>query len=280
MSGRIVVITGASSGVGLATAGQLAELGAEVVMICRDRVRGESARQKIAASSKGREPSLFLADLSAQSEVRAVAAKVRARFPRIDVLINNAGAMFSRRELTADGIEKTFAINHLAPFLLTHLLLDSIAADGRIVIVASESHSGALDFDNLQGERSYGFFSAYNRSKLGNILFANELARRVGGTGITVNAGSPGPTRTNFGSGLTGLPALFPLFLKHVVGFILASPEESARGLVRLASSPDLEGVSGRFFRRLREQRPKPIANDPEVAARLWAVSARLCGLD
>ncbi|HSP17670.1 MAG TPA: SDR family oxidoreductase [Thermoanaerobaculia bacterium] len=275
---KVVVITGASAGVGLATAGQLAELGAQVAIVCRDPARGEPACQRIAARGSGEKPALFLADLSLQADIRALAAKIRSRFPRIDVLINNAGAMFARRELTVDGIEKTFAINHLAPFLLTNLLLDAVAPGGRIVIVTSESHSGSLDFENLQGERTYNFFAAYNRSKLGNILFANELARRTAGSVITVNSTSPGPTRTTFGDGMQGLPGLFPRFMKRIP-FLMATPEEGARTPVYVASSPELDGVSGRFFLRLRERRSKPITYDPEVAARLWSVSARLCGM-
>src|SRR5579859_1049749 len=217
MDGKVVLITGANSGVGFATARQLAELGAVVIMVCRDPGRGSAARNAVAQVATGPEPTLLLADLSSQAAVYALSDEVHARFARIDVLLNNAGAIFARRELTADGIEKTFAVNHLAPFLLTNLLLDLVRASpaGRIVTVASESHSGRLDFDNLQGERRYSFLAAYNRSKLGNILFTYELARRLAGTGVTANCLSPGPTMTRFGDEMRGLPALFPLLMKR-----------------------------------------------------------------
>jgi retinol dehydrogenase 12 len=278
MDGKIVVITGANSGIGLATAGQLAALGGEIVMLCRDPARGDGARQIIAARSVGAKPSLFLADLSSQADIRTVAAKIRSRFPRIDVLVNNAGAIFAQRELTVDGIERTFAVNHLAPFLLTNLLLDTIAPGGRVVIITSESYSGTLDFDNLQGQKSYGFFSAYMRSKTCNVVFANELARRTAGREMTVNCATPQPTRTAFGDGMTGLPGLLPRIMKRIP-FLLAETEVGARTPVYVASSPDLEGVSGRFFVKLREQSTKPVTRDPEVAARLWTVSAQLCGV-
>lgn len=172
MDGKTVLITGASSGVGLATAIQLAECGADVVMVCRDRVRGEFMRNEVAKYAVGRSPILFLADLSSQAEIHRLANEVRGRLSRIDVLINNAGAIFGSRELTPEGVEKTLAINHVAPSLLTKLLLDLLGAApaGRIITVPSESHSGSIDFANLQGERHYNFFAAYNRSKLCNIL--------------------------------------------------------------------------------------------------------------
>jgi NAD(P)-dependent dehydrogenase (short-subunit alcohol dehydrogenase family) len=205
---------------------------------------------------------------------------VRARFDRLDILINNAGAIFGRRELTADHIEKTFAINHLAPFLLTNLLLDALKAapQGRIITVSSESHSGSIDFDNLQGERSYNFFGAYNRSKLANLLFTFELARRLRGTATTANALSPGPTRTGFLDTLTGLPALLPWLVKRIPG-LLRSPGESAEAYVYVANSPELAGVSGKFYSRSRAaQAAKKIAYDEGAAKRLWQISEELCG--
>jgi NAD(P)-dependent dehydrogenase (short-subunit alcohol dehydrogenase family)/cytochrome b561 len=189
MQEKTVVITGASSGIGLATARELARQGALVVMVCRDAERAETARKEVAAVATGREPAVFLADLLAQREIRNVAAAINESYPRIDVLINNAGAVFARRELTVDGIEKTFAINHLAPFLLTSLLLDNIrAADaGRIITVTSGTYSSSLDFDNLQSEKGHRFLPAYFRTKLENILFTYELSRRLAGTGVTAN---------------------------------------------------------------------------------------------
>lgn len=278
MHGKIVLITGANSGVGFVTARALAELGAEIIMVCRDPARADAARKEIARVATGPAAKLLLADLSSQAAIRRLAGEVRSRFSRIDVLVNNAGAIFSRRELTSDGIERTFATNHLAPFLLTNLLLDLVqaATRARIVMVASESHSGSLDFANLQGEQSYNFFGAYNRSKLGNILFTYELARRLKDTGTSVNCVSPGPTVTPFGKNLTGLPALLPGLLKRIP-YLLRSPEKGAETLIYAASSPELEDVSGRFFLHRRETRTKKVTYNTEVAARLWRVSEELC---
>jgi len=280
MEKKIVLITGANSGVGFATARKLAEFGAEVVMVCRDSRRGEAARNEVAQTATGPGPTLMLADLSSLALVRALASAVRDRFPRIDVLLNNAGGIFARREFTTDGIEKTLAVNHLAPFLLTNLLIDLIQKTpaGRIITVASESHSGKLDFDNLQGEKHFNFFAAYNRSKLANILFTYELARRLAGTNSTANCLSPGPTRTTFGRNLTGLPRLFPILVKNIP-FLFADPEKGASTSVYVASAPELAGVSGRFFLRCRERRTRPITYDSAVAARLWKISEQLCGL-
>ena len=273
----IVLITGASSGLGLETARQLASRGAAIIMISRDPERGRLAEHRVSDIATGHPPTLLLADLSSQNSVRALAAQVRSLFPHIDVLINNAGAVFSRRQLTVDGIEQTFALNHLAPFLLTQLLFDLVCAapSGRVINISSEIHSASLDFDNLQGEKNYNFLEAYNRSKLENILFTYELARRSGGSGVTVNSVSPGPTRTHFGDNLRGLPRLFPLFMKNIP-FLFVEPEVGARGPVYLASSPDVAGLSGRFFLREREIPSKPVTYNEAIARRLWEISEQL----
>ena len=278
MKEKVVLITGANSGVGFETAKALARLGATLIMVCRNEERATAARREIAAIAAGPKPVLMIADLSLQSAVRSLAEDVRARFPRLDVLVNNAGAIFARREITADGIEKTFAINHLAPFLLTNLLLDllRLTRGARIVTVASEAYPGKLDFDNLQGERHYNFLGAYGRTKLCNILFSYDLARRLEGTGVTSNCLSPGPVATRFGDNMTGLPGLFPLVMKRIP-FLFQSPEKGARTSIQLASSPELAGVSGRFFLRQRERRTKPITYDRSVAAQLWHVSEDMC---
>jgi retinol dehydrogenase 12 len=279
MDGKIVLVTGASSGVGFAAARRLAELGAALVMVCRDANRGEAAAAEVEKAATGPAPVLLLADLLSQDSIRLLGDRVHDRFDRIDVLLNNAGAMFDRRELSVDGIEKTLAVNHLAPFLLTGLLLDLVrkGTAPRIITVASESHSGSIDFANLQGERHYNFFRAYNLSKLGNILFTYELARRLQGTGITANCSSPGPTVTGFGDQMRGLPALFPRVMKRIP-FLLRSPEEGARTLVYVASVPELASVSGRFYLRCRERQTKPITYDSDIARRLWEASERLIG--
>ena len=277
MHGKIVLITGANSGVGFVTARELAKQGANLLMVCRDRERGESAQRVVAEGATGPAPELLLADLSSQVSLRSLAQELHRRFPRIDVLVNNAGGIFARRELSEDGIEKTFATNHLGPFLLTNLVLALVRASsaGRIVNVASEAYPSKLDFDNLQGERHYRFLNAYMRSKLENIIFTNELARRLRGSGVTVNALSPGPTRTRFGDSMTGLPKLMPLLVKP----LFASPQKGARTFIYVASSPEVAGISGRFFLRQKVLQTKPVTHDPDVTARLWNISADLVGL-
>ncbi len=282
MDSRIVVVTGANSGIGFETARGLAKLGAEVVLVCRDTARGGAAQKELAKVSAGPAPTLLLADLSSQSAIRAVSAEIRARFSRVDVLINNAGAAFPKRGLTVDGIEKTFAVNHLAPFLLTHLLLDLLRAApaARIIGVTSDLHSGTIDFDDLQSERRYSWLRAYALSKLGNILFTKELARRVAGTALTANCLEPGPAVTRFGRGAGGTLGIVARMMQLAAFLrIAASTEEGARTPVYLASSPEAARVSGRYFRKCREVAPKPIADDVAVAARLWEISERMCGV-
>jgi len=278
MSGKTVLITGATSGLGLATALLLAERGAEIVMVGRDRTRSNFMRTEIAQYASGREPILFLADLSSQAEIHGLAEKLHGSLSRLDVLINNAAALFAERETTTDGLEKTFAVNHLAPFILTHLLLELLRAApaGRVLTASSEFHSGELDFSNLQGERRYNWLGAYRRSKLCNILFTYELSRRLAGSTITANCISPGPTLTRLGDNMRGLPAAVPWLLKRIPS-LLAMPEAAARTPVYVASSPDLDGVSGRFFRECGEMRAKQITYDNSVAVRLWNLSEALC---
>ena len=277
MSGKTVLITGATSGIGLATAIMLAERGAEVVMVGRDRTRSNFMRTEVAQYASGSQPILFLADLSSQGEIHRLAEKLHRSFSRIDVLINNAAAAFAEREMTTDGLEKTFAVNHLAPFMLTHLVLDLVLAApaGRILTASSEFHSGDLDFSNLQGERQYNWLGAYKRSKLCNILFTYELSRRLAGSTITANCFSPGLTLTRLGDNMRGLNAVFPWLLKHIPS-LLAFPEGAARTPVYAASSPDLDGVSGRFFMQCRETQTKRITYDNGVAGRLWDMSQAL----
>ena len=277
MQGKTVLITGANSGIGFATATALARMGARILLVCRDARRGADAQAAVADVATEAAPKLLLADLSSLHDVRALADDLHRHFPVIDVLINNAAGIFSARGLTGDGIERTFAVNHLAPFLLTNLVIGHLmAADrGRIINVAAESPLRKLDFDNLQGERRYGFLSAYFRSKLANIIFSNELARRLEASGVTVNSMSPGPTKTRFGDNMSGLPALFPLVMKK----LFPGPETGARTLIYLASSPEVDGISGKFFFRQRTKQPKPVMQDMEVAKRLWQISAQLVGL-
>jgi NAD(P)-dependent dehydrogenase (short-subunit alcohol dehydrogenase family) len=280
LAGKTIVITGANSGVGYATAAALVRRGALVVMVCRDPARGDAAQSALAAIAGGPGPELFIADLSSQGEVRRVAAALTAAHARIDVLVNNAGAVFDHRELSVDGVEMTLAVNHLAPFLLTELLLPSLLAapSARVVTVSSEAYARKLDFDNLQGERRYGFLSAYGRSKLANVLFTRELADRLEASTVTANAASPGPTRTRFGDNLSGPVALFPKVMKRLPFF--GSPEKAARTVVYAAVSRETAGVSGRFFLRGREWHDKRVVKDRALARQLWRVSEQLCQID
>ena len=269
-----ILITGASRGIGLAAARQLAAGGAEVVMTSRDPVRGSAALDQVAAVASGPAPTYLPADLSSLASIRDLADRLHNSFDPIDVLINNAGTASSRRVLTVDGLERTFAVNHLGPFLLTQLLLDLLMAApaARVVNTVSETHSGRLDFGNLQGERRYGFFSAYARSKAANILFTYELARRLEYTGVTANCFTPGPTASDFGRGEGGVIG----FMGGLMRLIGRPADDSARTAVYLATSPEMEGVTGQYFIRGRPALSKRITYDREVAACLWAISEQL----
>jgi NAD(P)-dependent dehydrogenase (short-subunit alcohol dehydrogenase family) len=215
MRGNVVLIAGANSGVGFVTSRELAKLGAGVLMVCRNPERGARAVAEVAKVATGKAPELLLADVS-EAAVRAIADDVRRRTAAIDVLINNAGAIFAHRELTAGGVEKTFATNHLGAFLLTNLFLDLVwvRPGARIINVVSEVYGSKLDFDNLQAEKTFNFLGAYFRSKLENIILTFDLARRLEGAKVSVNCLSPGPTRTGFGDNITGAAGLFPRLTK------------------------------------------------------------------
>jgi NAD(P)-dependent dehydrogenase (short-subunit alcohol dehydrogenase family) len=279
MQGKVCVITGATSGIGREAALQLARLGARLVLVGRDPRRGADAVAWLKERVPGAAAAVLVGDLLRLAEIRRLAAALRAEADRIDVLVNNAGAIFDRHALTEDGVERTFALNHLAYFLLTHLLRDRLeaSAPARIVNVASEAHRGAaLDFSDLAGVRGDSGWSAYRRSKLANILFTAELARRLAGSGITANCLHPGFVASRFGDE-TGPLLRFGLRLAKRVAAI--SPEEGARTIVHLASSSEVAGVSGRYFAKCRELEPSPAARDAAAAGRLWNESARLCGL-
>lgn len=277
MQGRVCLITGATSGMGRATATALACMGATVVLVARNQQKGAAVRDAIRAQCGNPQVETLYADLASQQSVRALAATFQQRYPQLHVLINNAGALFFKRQTTVDGLEMTFAVNHLAPFLLTNLLLDQLkaSAPARVITVSSGAEAmGRLDFANLQRERGYTSFGAYAQSKLANLLFTYELARRLAGTGVTANAVRPGPVATSFGGGGSGLLKLVPLFFR-IIG---RSPEEGARTSIDLASAPAYEGVSGRVFYD-KEQRPSRQARDRALQQRLWEVSERLTGL-
>jgi NAD(P)-dependent dehydrogenase (short-subunit alcohol dehydrogenase family) len=278
---KTCVVTGASSGIGLVAARELACLGANVVMVCRDGKRGEAALHDVVESSGNRDVELMLADLSSQQEIRRLARRIQAAKRAVHVLLNNAGVVMLKRTLTTDGIETTFAVNHLAYFLLTNLLLEQLAvgAPARIVNVASDAHrlrGVRLRLDDLQSEREYRAMRVYGQSKLANILFTRELARRLEGTGVTANCLHPGMVATNLGArnGLIARAAL--LVLKP---FSL-TPEQGAETSVFLCSSPAVEGVTGKYFAAKQERRPSRAAQDDEAARRLWDVSARLVNLE
>jgi NAD(P)-dependent dehydrogenase (short-subunit alcohol dehydrogenase family) len=278
---KVAVITGASSGLGLETARQLAAQGGEIVMIVRDQARGEHARSLVAEAATGKSPVLLIADLSVQADVRRVAQQVRDRYDHVDILVNNAGSAFPRRALSADGLELTWATNHLAPFLLTELLLPLLvdAPAGRIVNVVSEIYSRKLNLDNLQGERKYGYFGAYRASKLGTVLVTTELARRIKGSGVTVVSVSPGPARTNFGGGgPSGMMGLVLGVLKRTPVFKPAG--QAAEGIAWAAAAPELADYSGALYMRGKQLSLKGAANDQSLAARVWAISEQQTGVD
>jgi NAD(P)-dependent dehydrogenase (short-subunit alcohol dehydrogenase family) len=276
MEGRVCIVTGASSGIGRATAAALAGMGARVALVGRDRRRSEVAVAEIAA---GERVDLFLADLSSQAEIRRLAAELLARYPAIHVLVNNAGVVNLHHSTTVDGIETVFAVNHLAYFLLTHLLLDRLkaSAPARIVNVASEAHKFAhtIQFDDLGHERRYRWSRVYGQSKLANILYTYELARRLQGTRVTANCVHPGAVGTRLGQNNGRIATLLTRLLRP----FFRTPAQGAATSIHVASSPALEGVTGRYFYNCREGRSSPTAQDPALARRLWEVSERMTGL-
>ena len=276
MDGKVCLITGATSGIGKATAMGLANMGASVVMVGRDRSRGEAALAEIKEGSANASVDLMLTDLSSQEDIRRLADEFKDAYPRLDVLVNNAGVIRSKRVTSADGIEMTFAVNHLAYFLLTNLLLDLLkaSAPSRIVNVSSaEQRNGTIDFDDLQAEKGYKTAKAYGQSKVANVLFTYELARRLEGTGVTVNCLHPGAgVRTNLGSGVSGVFG----FTVRALTPLMKSPEKGAETSIYLASSPEVEGLSGGYFVKKAEARSSDVSHDERIARRLWEVSAEL----
>jgi NAD(P)-dependent dehydrogenase (short-subunit alcohol dehydrogenase family) len=275
--GKVVVITGANAGIGFATALGLAKQGAEICLVCRNADRGNAAMSAIAELAPT-PPSLFIADLSSQGSIRQLAATLHTQLSRIDVLINNAGAAFAQREFTADGIEKTFAINHLAPFLLTNLVLDLLRASdqGRVVNLTAGIPVRRSSFlDNLQGEQHYSQFGAYRTSKVSNILFTYELARRLTGTTITVNCVHPGPVRTEFTQKAGGLL----LRLSKILRVIMRSPEAGARTPIYLAIDPGVSAVTGGYFVNCKQRESAGMTYDRTIAQRLWEISEQLTSI-
>jgi retinol dehydrogenase 14 len=284
MAGKTVLITGATSGIGRATALGLAAMGAHVAIIGRDRQRADDAARWIRTAGGG-QADVFVTDLSSQSEVRRLAEEVIDRYTHIDVLINNVGGYWKTRHITADGLERTFAVNHLAPFLLTNLLVDRLkqSAPARVITVSSNAQAqGRIDFEDLQGEKSYSGARAYSQSKLANLLFSYELARRLQGTPIpdqaivTANALHPGVVSTWFG---TEDPASVQRVFIPFLRAFMKTPAQGAATSIHLASAPDLEQITGRYFANSKLKRSSKPSYDDATAARLWQVSGDLVGL-
>ena len=278
MKGKTVVITGGTSGIGEVAALELAQMGARIVLVGRDKPRTQTTLARLRERRPGLAHTVHYADLTRLAEMKRVAAQIAGAEPRIDVLINNAGAMFAARRVTEDGLERTFALNYMAYFVVTAGLRERLTASAGACIVntASDAHRGAmLDFDNLQSEKGFGAMQAYGRSKLCNILFTRELARRLHGTGVTANCLHPGFVATRFGDQSGGL-------ISHMVWlakYFAIPPTEGAKTVVYLASSPEADGVSGKYFYKCRATTLSAAAEDDQAASALWERSVELAGV-
>ena len=278
MKGKTIVITGGTSGIGEVAALALAKIGARLVLIARDQSRADATLKRLRASGSDLAHTVYPADLTRLAEMKRVAAEIANREPPIDVLINNAGALFATRKLTEDGLETTFALNHMAYFLLTEGLRERLIAAGgaRIVNTASAAHEGAtLDFDDLESAKRFQGLKAYGRSKLCNILFTRELARRLMGNGVTANCLHPGFVATRFGDESGGLVSRLAWFAK----LFAISPREGAETIIYLASSPDVAGETGKYFYKCRPATPSAAARDDRSALLLWQRSAAIAGI-
>jgi NAD(P)-dependent dehydrogenase (short-subunit alcohol dehydrogenase family) len=277
MNGKVVVITGGTSGIGQVAAEKLASTGARIVLVARDKSRADGTLSRLRQLSPGVNHTVHLADLSKIEAVRRVGGEIASAEPRIDVLINNAGAMFYDRQVTVDGLERTFATNHMAYFVLTLALRPQLiaAAPARVINTASDAHRRAkLDFEDLQCERNYRAFTAYGRSKLSNILFTRELARKLAGTGVTANCLHPGVVNTRFADG--GHGALYQVF--RIVKNFALTPEKGAETIIYLASSPDVADVTGEYFKKCARATPTREAQNDDSARRLWSETEKLAG--
>jgi NAD(P)-dependent dehydrogenase (short-subunit alcohol dehydrogenase family) len=278
MEGKICMITGANSGIGKATAIGLAKMGATIILVCRNKERGEKAFEKIKRKCKNGSLDLMLADLSSQNEIHRLVKDFKEKYDKLNVLINNAGVNLSKRTMTVDGIETTLAVNYLAPFLLCNLLSDSLIAGkpARIVNVASSVQAKSIDFDNLNGEKHYRQMKAYSMSKLALISFSYEFARRFDGNGVTINTLHPGYIRTK-------MIRNFRKWVKYFFPFIslfVKSPKRGAKTPIYCASSPDIEGVSGKYFKNRKESKSVKASYDEELAKKLWDAGIKLTNTD
>ncbi len=279
MQGKIVLITGATDGIGKETAKRLASMGGEIVIAGRNQEKAENVVEEIKSFSGNKMISFLLADLSSQTQIRQLAEDFQSKFKRLDVLINNAGSIFLRRKLSVDGIEMTFAVNHINYFLLSNLLLDMVKKNtpSRIVNTSSGSHlRGEINFDDINLSKKYFFQRAYSQSKLANVMFTIELARRLAGSGVTVNCFHPGFVKTNMA--VTDNKVM--RFFKPLVFRTGIPVEEGAETAIFLASSPDVDGVSGKYFYKKKEREISPKAKDIEAQKRLWDASEKLLGVN
>jgi len=278
MKEKICVISGANSGIGYITAKSLAMQGAKIVMVCRNKEKGNTAMAEIKEKTKNSDIELFIADFSSQKEIRRVAQEISAKYPVIDVLVNNAGAIQEKRTETVDGIETTFATNHLGYFLFTNLLLQNLKAapKARIVSVASAAEKmGKLNFDDLQTKINYSSMKAYSLSKLTNIVFTYELAKRLKGTNITANCLHPGVVKTEFGKELNG----FYRFMFSIFRPFMRNSEKGAETMIWLASSPEVEGVTGKYFVDKKQKKSQPDSYNENIQKKLWEISMQMTNL-
>jgi NAD(P)-dependent dehydrogenase (short-subunit alcohol dehydrogenase family) len=275
-AGKLVVVTGATSGIGQVAAERLAAGGARIVFVARDKDRGAATLERLREIAPDTGHTAYYADLSRHAEMKRVASEIAEKEPQIDVLVNNAGALFNSRVLTEDGLEMTFALNHMSYFVITNLLRPRLKPGTRIVSTASDAHKGAkLDFADLQSARNYGGFRVYGRSKLCNILFTRELARRLKGTGVTANCLHPGFVATRFGDRSGGVLSMAVRAAKNFA----ITPEQGAQTIVYLASSPEVAEISGGYFYKCRPETPTAEAQNDGDALRLWEASAKLSGI-
>jgi NAD(P)-dependent dehydrogenase (short-subunit alcohol dehydrogenase family) len=280
LRGKVILVTGATSGIGLETARQLADMGAAVIGVGRNLEKSAAAAEQVRQESGNPQVEYLNADLSSQEQIRRLVEGFCSRYERLDVLVNNAGGFFNKYAETADGIELTFALNHLNYFLLTSLLLDLLvkSTPARVVNVSSDAHrNGRINFDDLEGKQHYNGWRAYAQSKLANVLFTYELARRLEGTGVTANALHPGFVATGFGHNNRDLVGWGTRLAQRLAA---RTPEQGAQTSIYLAASPAVEGVTGKYFVDEKPVPSSPLSYDQSVARQLWEVSAAMTGLD
>src|SRR5258708_11954878 len=276
MNGKICLVTGATNGIGKVVAQALAQMGVTVIIVGRNAEKCAAVVSEIRQATGNQKVEALIADLSVMADVRRLADQFKAKYSKLDVLINNAGGIYWNRHVTPDGFELTFALNHLSYFLLTDLLLDTLkaSAPARIVNVSSDAHKGAhLNFDDLQSERNYSALPVYSRSKLANVVFTYELARRLSGTGVTANVLHPGLVRTGFGHNLGAIPsAIYGLFQR----FVAISAEQGAQTSIYLATSPEVENITGKYFEKSKAVPSSPASYDESSWTRLWEASEKM----